>query len=145
MSFFVHVGCSFWAHLFYRLFLSYRILFTIYAKNGGTVDYIGREDSHGYVRPGSYSINGIIKQSTTFEIEIDFQQPSHCYETQTNCADDALTTRNDFLKQVNIFRLVLRKLSIHFKKSCNIEQNFSVTMHYKCGEHIKVIYLTLKC
>ena len=108
MSFFVHVGCSFWAHLFYRLFLSYRILFTIYAKNGGTVDYIGREDSHGYVRPGSYSINGIIKQSTTFEIEIDFQQPSHCYETQTNCADDALTTRNDFLKQVNIFRLVLR-------------------------------------
>lgn len=72
----------------------------MYAKNGGKVGYIDRDDSSGLKTNRVYSITGIEKTSAVFEIEIDFEPPLHCYETQTNCQRDCLTTNGDFLTEV---------------------------------------------
>lgn len=79
----------------------------MYAKNGGVVGYEDRDDSRGSKTDRTYSIKGFEKISETFEIEIDFQQPSHCYETRASCSDDALSTNGDFLTEVDLYSFLM--------------------------------------
>lgn len=84
-----------------RTFYFYRILFTVKVLTGGMVYYVSRSDINGLKSNQSYAIKGIEKQSDVFEIEFDFQKPTHCYELQDDCSDEPLTTNGDFLSQVS--------------------------------------------
>lgn len=79
---------------------NFRILFTVTVLTGGIIGYKSRSDFDGTESYQTYKISGISHQFTPFEMEFDFQEPSHCFEVPGGCTKDALTTNGDFLTQV---------------------------------------------
>lgn len=86
-------------------------MFTVTVLTGGTIGYKAHSDDGGSESYQTYRISGISQQFTSYEIEFDFQEPSHCFEIQESCTKDALTTNGDFLTQVKtLFILTLQSV-----------------------------------
>jgi hypothetical protein len=102
--------------LVYVEIFSFRIEYTVSAKNGGEVLY---EDRSSFQRPylvKPYFLNGIIT-TESLELGFDIYPPVHCFEQSDDCKKDALKA-TDFLTQVllaAIYFRVINCLTIQFQ------------------------------